>query len=75
MDRDMTLQEMKEVMDRYAAEGNGVEFLSLPGIGIVSARPVTPEEMAKRRTEDSKTHYPCFRPKWMGPPRNWQKNE
>lgn len=75
MERGLTNEEIKAAMDQAFAKGMGVELLSLPEIGFVSVREVTPEEMAERRRRDSETHYPCFRPKWMGPPKNWKENE
>ncbi len=75
MERELTNEEIKAAMDEVFAKGMGVELLSLPKIGIVSVREVTPEEMEEGRRRLSETHYPCYRPKWMGPPKNWQENE
>lgn len=63
----MTLEEQKAAKERFEAQGMGVEFQSVHGIGIVSARGVTPEEMERGRQEFSKQFYPDFRPRWMPP--------
>lgn len=67
MERELTNEEIKAAMDQAFAKGLGVELLSLPEIGIVSVREVTPEEMEEGRRKFSEQFYPDFRPKWMGP--------
>lgn len=67
MERELTNEEIKAAIDEAFAKGLGVELLSLPKIGIVSVREVTPEEMEEGRRRFDEKFYPDFRPRWMPP--------
>lgn len=67
MERELTNEEIKAAMDKAHAKGLTIEFRSVPGIGIVSARELTPEETAERQRKFSEKFYPDFRPRWMPP--------